>query len=61
MDFGTFCLVIPLVYFSAKNPKNFINYPQIRAKTWTTKIVLINALGGFSIYLAMNFYLEEYY
>ena len=44
---GLSVLVIPLVYFSAKNPKNFINYPQIRAKTWTTKIVLINALGWF--------------
>ena len=44
---GLSVLIIPLVYFSAKKPKNLINYPQIRAKVWTKKMVFINALGWF--------------
>ena len=44
---GLSALVMPLAYFSAKNPKNFVNYPQIRAKIWTRKTVFINALGWF--------------
>ena len=44
---GLSVLIIPLVYFSAKKPKNLVNYPQIRAKVWTKKMVFINALGWF--------------
>ena len=44
---GLSILVVPLVYFSARNPKNLVNYPQIRAKTWTKKTIFINALGWF--------------
>ena len=44
---GLSILVIPLIYFSAKNPKNLVNYPQIRAKIWTKKTIFINALGWF--------------
>lgn len=44
---GLSVLVIPLVYFSAKKPKNLINYPQIRSKIWTSKMVRMNALGWF--------------
>ena len=44
---GLSILIIPLVYFSAKKPKNLVNYPQIRAKVWTKKMVFINALGWF--------------
>jgi len=40
-------LVIPLVHFSARKPKNLVNYPQIRAKVWTSKMVYMNALGWF--------------
>lgn len=43
-------LVIPLAYISGRNPKNFPNYPQIRAKKWNRKIFLINLLG-WAIYL----------
>ncbi len=43
-------LVIPLAYVSAKNPKNFVNYPQIRTKLWDHKIFYINLLG-WAIYL----------
>jgi membrane protease YdiL (CAAX protease family) len=43
-------LVIPLAYISAQKPKNLINYPQIRAKLWTRKTILINALG-WALYL----------
>jgi len=44
---GLSVLIIPLVYFSAKKPRNLVNYPQIRAKVWTKKMVFINALGWF--------------
>ena len=44
---GLSVLIIPLVYFSAKKPKNLLNYPQIRAKVWTKKMIFINALGWF--------------
>lgn len=47
---GLCVLVVPLAYFSAKKPKNLVNYPQIRAKNWTKKIVFINAFG-WAIYL----------
>ena len=36
---GLSILIVPLVYFSAKNPKNLLNYPQIRAKVWTKKMI----------------------
>lgn len=44
---GLSILVIPLVAFSAKQPKNLINYPQIRSKIWTKKMFYMNALGWF--------------
>ena len=47
---GLSVLVIPLAYFSAKKPKNLVNYPQIRAKVWTQKTVFITALG-WALYL----------
>ncbi|MEE4177598.1 MAG: CPBP family glutamic-type intramembrane protease [Bacteroides sp.] len=43
-------LVIPLALVSARKPKNLVNYPQIRARVWTNRIVLINALG-WALYL----------
>lgn len=43
-------LVIPLAMVSARKPKNLVNYPQIRARLWTNRIVLINALG-WALYL----------
>lgn len=47
---GISALVIPLASISARKPKNLINYPQIRAKVWTNKTVIINILG-WSLYL----------
>ncbi len=47
---GLALLVFPFAYFSAKRPKNLINYPQIRSKVWTKQVVLINALG-WALYL----------
>ena len=44
---GLSILIVPLVYFSAKNPKNLLNYPQIRAKVWTKKMIFVNAFGWF--------------
>jgi len=38
-------LVGPLAYFSAKKPMNLINYPMIRAKVWTKKIIFLNIFG----------------
>jgi membrane protease YdiL (CAAX protease family) len=43
-------LVVPLAYFSAKKPKNLINYPMIRAKIWTKKIIFLN-IFGWALYL----------
>lgn len=43
-------IVVPLVWFSAKKPKNWVNYPQIRNKFWTPKIFYIN-LVGWAMYL----------
>lgn len=47
---GISALVIPLASISARKPKNLVNYPQIRAKVWTNKIVIINIVG-WSLYL----------
>lgn len=45
--FGLTLLVIPLTFFSARKEKNHGNYPQIRSRVWTVKILLIDALGWF--------------
>jgi membrane protease YdiL (CAAX protease family) len=42
---GLSVLIVPLVYFSAKQPKNLVNYPQIRSSIWTKKLMFYNALG----------------
>lgn len=42
---GLSALTIPIVYFSAKKPKNLVNYPQIRSEIWTQKLMFQNALG----------------
>lgn len=42
---GLAILIVPIATFSAKNPKNFVNYPQIRAKEWNTSLKIKNALG----------------
>lgn len=47
---GLSVLVIPLAFISAKKPKNLVNYPQIRAKEWTKKTLVINLLG-WALYL----------
>lgn len=52
---GLSLLVMPLAYFSAKNPKNHVNYPQIRAKIWTKKTMVINGLGWFLYLLGYEF------
>jgi len=43
-------LVIPVAYFSAKKPKNWVYYPQIRAKIWTKAIYNKNLIG-WALYL----------
>jgi len=48
--FGLAILIIPLAYINAQKPKNLINYPQIRARIWTKKIVFLNAIG-WALYL----------
>ena len=47
---GLCVLVIPLAFFSAKSPKNFVNYPQIRTKVWGKKTLFLSLLG-WAIYL----------
>lgn len=47
---GLCALVVPVAMFSAKKPKNLLNYPQIRAKNWTKEIYYKNLLG-WALYL----------
>lgn len=47
---GLCAAVIPLAFISAKKPKNLVNYPQIRAKSWTKKTLFLNLLG-WALYL----------
>jgi len=47
---GLSLLVILLSYNSAGKPENLVNYPQIRAKIWTSKTIVINA-AGWALYL----------
>lgn len=47
---GLSALLIPLAAFSAKKPKNLVNYPQIRAQNWDTKTFRYNLLG-WAVYL----------
>jgi membrane protease YdiL (CAAX protease family) len=47
---GLAALLIPLAAFSAKKPKNLVNYPQIRAQNWDTKTFRYNLLG-WAVYL----------
>lgn len=42
---GISVLIVPVTMKSAKQPKNLVNYPQIRSKTWTKKLIIYNALG----------------
>ena len=43
-------MLIPLANFSAKKPKNLVNYPQIRAKRWNPKTFRLNLIG-WAVYL----------
>ncbi len=47
---GLSAVVIPLASFSARKPKHLVNYPQIRARKWDTKMILSN-LASWAIYL----------
>lgn len=47
---GLSIVVIPVAYMSAQKPENLVNYPQIRAKKWTSSTVIINA-AGWALYL----------
>ncbi|MGF7139429.1 CPBP family intramembrane glutamic endopeptidase [Roseimarinus sediminis] len=42
---GISALIIPVSMQSAKKPKNLANYPQIRSKVWTRRLVIANALA----------------
>lgn len=47
---GLCALVVPLASFSARKPKNLVNYPQNRATSWNRRIYMLNLLG-WAIYL----------
>jgi membrane protease YdiL (CAAX protease family) len=47
---GLCVLVVPLASFSARKPKNLLNYPQNRATNWTRRIYALNLLG-WAVYL----------
>lgn len=42
---GLAIVIVPIAYWSAKKPKNFTNYPQIRATEWSRSLKIKNALG----------------
>lgn len=42
---GISIIIVPVTMKSAKQPKNLVNYPQIRTKIWTKKLIIHNALG----------------
>lgn len=44
---GLMIIVVPITYFSAKKPKNLINYPQVRSKIWNKKMLYLDAIGWF--------------
>ena len=47
---GLSAVMIPLVSFSARKPKHLVNYPQIRAREWNSKMVRGN-LAVWAVYL----------
>lgn len=47
--------IIPLVSYSARQPKNLINYPQVRSRIWTTRMMCMYALGWFIYLLGYEF------
>jgi membrane protease YdiL (CAAX protease family) len=47
---GLILLIVPFAYFNARNPGNLAKYPQIRAREWTRKTVIINT-AGWMLYL----------
>ena len=52
---GLMLIIIPIAYFSARKPRNLVNYPQIRARIWTSKIVFMNAFGWFMYLFGYEF------
>lgn len=52
---GICALVIPLAYISAKKPRNLMNYPQIRAKEWDRRRMVMSGLGWFAYLFAYEF------
>lgn len=52
---GLIMLIIPLAYFNAKKPRNLVKYPEIRAKIWNRKIVVMNAMGWAMYLFAYEF------
>jgi membrane protease YdiL (CAAX protease family) len=53
--FGLSIVAMTLAFFSAKNPKNLLHYPQIRARIWTKKTVLLNIVGWVLYLLGYEF------
>lgn len=43
-------IIVPLVYFNAKKPKNLLLYPQIRKEYWNKKLIWSNFLS-WGVYL----------
>lgn len=47
---GLMVIIIPVAFLGARKPANLVNYPQIRARLWTRKIIVMN-IAGWIIYL----------
>jgi membrane protease YdiL (CAAX protease family) len=48
-------IIIPIAYINARKPRNLANYPEIRARIWTRKTALMNALGWAMYLFAYEF------
>lgn len=48
-------IIIPLAYINARKPQNLLKYPEIRARIWTRKTALMNALGWAMYLFAYEF------
>ncbi len=49
---GLACIIFPLNINAAKRPQNLAMYPMIRAKTWDSRLVMLNALATVSYLFA---------
>lgn len=53
--FGLSAIIIPMNAFASRNPKNLIQYPEIRTQIWTKNILFWSAITWIGYLLAYEF------